>query len=109
MAASASTPGLRVQHPNARTEDLGEQMIEGVKTRGRRSTVTIEAGTIGNDRPLNTVSETWYSEELKMEVMSRSSDPRTGEMSFRLSNVSRGEPPAYLFQVPAGYTVKEGK
>jgi hypothetical protein len=30
-----------------------------------------------------------------------------GESSYRLTNVVRGEPDPSLFQVPAGYTIKE--
>jgi len=88
-------------------ESLGEQMIEGVKSTGTRRTSTIEIGAIGNDRPINTVTERWYSPDLQTEVMTRHSDPRTGESSFKLTNISRSEPAAYLFQVPSGYTVNE--
>jgi len=36
------------------------------------------------------------------------SDPRFGETTYRLTNISRAEPDRALFEVPAGYTVKEG-
>ena len=41
-------------------EDLGTQTIEGVSAQGKRETVTIPAGQIGNERPIEIVSETWY-------------------------------------------------
>ena len=44
-----------------------------------------------------------------MNVQTRHSDPRTGDESFRLTNISRAEPAAYLFQLPAGYQVTERK
>jgi hypothetical protein len=89
-------------------EDLGRQMMEGVKVEGTRSTVTIPAGKLGNDRPLVSVSERWFSPELGVVVMSRHSDPRFGTTSYRLTGVERREPPAALFEVPAGYAVEEG-
>ena len=104
LAGPGAAGAVLMRHSNGKGEDLGEQMIEGVKARGVRNTSSIEVGKIGNDRPLNTVSESWYSDELKMEVMSRRSDPRAGESTFRLININRSEPPSYLFQVPSGYT-----
>ena len=87
----------------------GSLQLEGVKARGSRTTSTIEAGKIGNDRPLNTVNERWYSDELQTEIMTRRSDPRSGEQTFRLVNINRAEPASYLFQVPSSYTVTERK
>lgn len=89
-------------------ESLGSQVIEGLNAEGTRVTVTIPAGAIGNERPIQTVSETWYSPQLQTIVMSRQEDPRMGETVFRLSNLSLSEPPAALFQIPPDYTVVEG-
>jgi hypothetical protein len=76
-----------------------------VKATGWRSTTTIPAGRIGNDRPIQVVEEQWDSPELNMVVLSRFSDPRTGVVEYRLTNISRSEPRADLFQVPSDYTV----
>ena len=92
---------------NVKTESLGKQTIEGVSADGTRSIRTIPAGEIGNEQPINIVSESWYSAELQTVVMSRHSDPRFGESSYRLTNINRTEPAASLFQVPSDYTVKE--
>jgi hypothetical protein len=91
----------------AQTEDLGVQVIEGVNAKGKRETQTIPVGQIGNDRALQIVSETWYSEELQTVIMSKHNDPRVGESEYRLTNISRNEPSSALFEVPAGYSVKE--
>ena len=88
-------------------ESLGKQMIEGVNAEGTRTTLTIEAGQIGNDRPIKVVSERWYSNELQTMVMNKQSDPRSGEESFRLIGISRTEPASFLFQVPAGYQLSD--
>ena len=88
-------------------ESLGKQMFDGVEAEGTRNTVTIPAGAIGNERPILIVSERWYSAELQAVVMSRHSDPRFGETSYRLTNISRAEPDRSLFEVPAGYNVSD--
>jgi len=88
-------------------ESLGTQMVEGVQAEGTRITFTIPAGKIGNERPIVTVNERWYSPELQAVVMSKNSDPRLGETTYRLTNINRSEPDPALFQVPADYTVKE--
>ena len=90
-------------------EPLGKQTIEGVNDDGMREVSTIEAGAIGNDRPIQISTESWYSADLQMNVMTKHSDPRTGDESFRLTNISRAEPAAYLFQLPAGYQINERK
>jgi hypothetical protein len=89
-------------------ESLGTQMIEGLAAEGTRVTFTIATGKIGNERPIVTVNERWYSPELQTVVLSKNSDPRMGETTYRLTDISRGEPDPSLFQVPADYTVKEG-
>jgi len=86
---------------------LGKQMIEGVEAEGTRSTITIPVGRIGNDRPLTIVSERWYSPELQIVVLSKHDDPFSGENVYRLSSISRAEPPLKLFEVPADYRVIE--
>jgi hypothetical protein len=92
----------------ANTEKLPAQTIEGVMAEGTRTTVTIPAGEIGNEQPIQIVSERWFSPELQTVVMTRHSDPRFGENSYKLTNISRTEPAATLFQVPGDYAVKEG-
>ena len=96
-------------HGNEVKEQLGKQMIEGVEAEGTRTTVTIPAGEIGNERPIEIVSERWYSPELQLVVMTRHSDPRSGETTYKLTNINRTEPAKTLFEVPAGFTIREMK
>lgn len=91
----------------AQTEKLDARSFDGVKAEGTRTTVTIPAGEIGNEQPIQIVDEHWYSPELQVVVMTRHSDPRSGETTYRLTNISRTEPAATLFQVPSDYNVKE--
>src|SRR5262245_38763096 len=88
-------------------ESLGAQTIEGVTAEGTRRTLTIPAGEIGNTLPIECVEETWYSPELQITVMSKFRDPRTGETTYRLTNISRSEPDRSLFEVPPDYTFRE--
>ena len=90
-------------------EPIGKQMIEGIQAEGMRHVMTIPAGEIGNDRPLQVTNESWYSPELSLTVMTKRSDPRTGDETFRLTNINRSEPAPYLFQLPAGYQLNERK
>jgi hypothetical protein len=82
---------------------LGAKEIEGVKVNGERTTWTIEAGKQGNEKPMITTREVWTSPDLMLTVSSRDFDPRTGEVTYKLSNIKRGEPDASLFKVPADY------
>ena len=91
----------------AKTEKLEARSFDGVMAEGTRTTVTIPAGEIGNEMPINIVDEHWYSPELQVVVMTRHSDPRSGETTYRLTNISRAEPAATLFQPPSDYTIKE--
>jgi hypothetical protein len=92
----------------ATTEDLGSQTMEGVFVTGVRTTRTIAAGQIGNDKPISIVTEVWTSPDLKTIVYSKRSDPRMGEQTFQLTNITRAEPDASLFTVPADFKLVEG-
>jgi hypothetical protein len=105
-------PELKIMKQEFRkgtTEALGKQTIEGVSADGSRITETIDAGAIGNDRPLQIVSERWFSSDLQTVIRMQHNDPRTGEETFRLTNISRTEPAGYLFEVPAGYQIIDPK
>jgi hypothetical protein len=93
---------------DSKTEKLAAQSIEGVQAEGTRVTETIPAGEIGNEQPIQIVNETWYSPELQVVVMTRHSDPRFGETTYKLTNIVRGDPSPTLFQVPTDYTIKDG-
>jgi len=91
------------------TEDLGTQTFSGTTATGRKTTLTIAAGEIGNDRAIQVVSETWYSSDLQTVVKSSNSDPRFGDTTFELTNINRAEPDPALFRVPADYVISEGR
>jgi hypothetical protein len=88
---------------------LGTQTISGVLAEGTRTTRTIPAGAIGNTNPIVITVERWYSPDLQTVVMMKRSDPRMGETTFQLTSIQRQEPDTSLFQVPADYTVSQGR
>jgi membrane-associated protease RseP (regulator of RpoE activity) len=94
---------------NDQTESLGHQTMEGLDTQGMRITATIDTGVIGNDRPIQIVTERWYSSDLQTNVKMTHSDPRNGQETLQLTGISRAEPAPDLFQVPAGYQLVNGK
>ncbi len=90
------------------TTSLGTQTIGGVSAEGTRYTRTIPAGEIGNAKPIVIVTERWFSPDLQIVVMTKRSDPRSGDTTFQMTSIQRQEPAATMFQVPPDYTVKQG-
>jgi len=90
---------------NVKTESLGRRTMAGLAVDGTRTTFTVPAGAVGNEQPLQIVSEVWYSPDLQATVFSKHWDPREGETVFRLSEISRSEPAASLFAPPPEYQV----
>ena len=86
-----------------KTESLGKQIVEGIEAEGTRSTLTIAAGEIGNRLPIEITDERWYSAELQTMLMSKHHDPRSGDTSYRLTNINRSEPDRSLFEIPSDY------
>ena len=92
-----------------KVESLGTQTVEGVQAVGTRVTFTFAAGTEGNDQSFDIVHEKWYSADLQMVVMTRHSDPRSGDHVYRLTNINRSEPARSLFEAPSDFALKEEK
>jgi hypothetical protein len=108
MAATSKPAGKISTTPvETRTEALGSRTIEGVIATGTRTTRTIDAGSMGNDKPIISVTEIWFSPELKMTVLTETDDGQSGHSIMKLVNIARTEPVAQLFQVPSDYIVKD--
>lgn len=108
--ANAGLPGMGPRGPGhnqaqVTTENLGTQTVNGVTATGTRTTETIPAGVIGNAQPIQIVREVWTSNDLKVPVMIKSTDPRFGNTVMNLTNITQSEPDASLFVVPSNYTV----
>ena len=88
-------------------EDLGERTILGVETVGVRKTTTINPGVMGNDQPLTSVREYWHSDLLGINLLSTVSSPLFGKQVFTITEMNPGEPDPQLFDLPAGYSVRD--
>jgi hypothetical protein len=107
-AQTASSAGVSSQEsarPTVTVESLGTQTMEGVLVEGKRTTRIIPEGLEGNDRPMSVVSEVWRSPDLKIVVLIKTSDPRNGDMTTRLTNIELSNPILALFQLPAEYKI----
>ncbi len=109
MIASASTGTIssttQSGRPEISTESLGTKLIDGNLAEGRRTTMTYAIGSIGNDRPVVVTQEMWTSTELRLMLLSTNRDPRSGDNTIRIENLTRAEPDPSLFQVPPDYEV----
>lgn len=88
-------------------EDLGTKEIEGFTASGTRFSNTTPAGEIGNEKPMVSMTETWWSEDLKAALAQVHDDPLSGRRRMQLTNIQLGEPDAQLFQIPSDYKVQE--
>lgn len=106
-----AAPSMRIDQPflaapyPVRTENLGEKEILGYRCTGSRVITTLPAGQIGNDRPIDIVSEQWFAPELELVMRSLHRDPWAGEFITSVTKVTRGEQPSALFDIPEHYKV----
>lgn len=91
----------------AAAKDFGTREIEGLMAEGKLHIHEIPAGEVGNRNAITVSDESWYSPELLVTLLTKHSDPRVGESTYRLTNVRRDEPVAALFAVPSDYTVND--
>ena len=86
-------------------DDLGLAASQGLETHGYRESTTFNPGTLGNDQPMTSVREFWFSKQLAINLNSMVDNPQTGKQVFTVKDLSTTEPEAALFQVPSGYKV----
>jgi hypothetical protein len=106
-APPANRPAAAPGRPQFTVEDLGTKTVEGRLAQGHRETRVDPAGFDGNDGPVTTVRETWWSFELRMNIIVNISSPVTGDDTIRLIGITLGEPSPSLFQPHPDYTLIE--
>lgn len=84
-------------------EDLGTKNMEGVPVHGVRETQTIPAAQSGTGQEVTVTDEYWYSDDLRLNMLIKHNDPRSGSVTFTVTQVSRTEPDASIFEIPSGY------
>jgi hypothetical protein len=99
---AAQTPSSK---PETSKENIGSDSVEGLPVRGVRVSQTYAPGALGNDRPLTIVTEYWYSEDLKINLLTKRTDPRYGVQTVRVTNLVRQEPDASLFAISDDYKI----
>jgi hypothetical protein len=101
--------GGQVLPPEEKSESLGKESIAGISADGARTTTTIPANAMGNERPLDIVRERWYSPDLQIVLRSKQTDPRFGETTYEVTRVDRGEPASSIFAVPSDYEIRKAE
>jgi hypothetical protein len=88
-------------------EYLEPDTIEGIPVAGTRETTTIVSAASGKERPVVSIREFWYSDDLQTNLAVTRIDPVKGRQVIRLSHISRTEPDSHLWDVPAGFKVRD--
>jgi hypothetical protein len=91
--------------PRVSSEDLGTQVLDGIPVHGTRTTTVIPTGSQGNDGPITTLRDTWFSPDLNLVIQTVMNDPRSGIQTNGIANLSRNDPSPSLFMVPPDYTI----
>jgi hypothetical protein len=107
-APANTTPETEVAPENAQNlqvKDLGTQTVAGLILKGTRKERTVPAAYSGTGEDVTITDDYWYSDDLKVYLVLRHNDPRTGEQVVGIVKAERKEPDPTLFQIPAGYKV----
>ena len=107
-ALLASPTGTNLpQNQFVKEEDLGVHEIEGVSAHGVRETQTIPAESSGTGKDVTITDEYWYSQDLRINLIIRHSDPRRGSATMTVSHIARTDPDPARFTIPEGYKLAE--
>jgi hypothetical protein len=66
-------------------QDLGKNIVNGLDAVGTLETTTINAGAMGNDRPISITKEFWYSPQLGLNLSVKRIDPLHGTQIFNVT------------------------
>jgi hypothetical protein len=89
------------QNQFTKEEDLGNKVIEGLSVHGVLQSQTIPAENGGKGVVIT--DEYWYSEDLRINLVLKHNDPRTGGVAMTVTGIKRSEPDPARFEIPAGY------
>jgi hypothetical protein len=96
---------VAVNRAGYQEQDLGTESMENVVVHGTRKTRTVSAASSGTGKPVIVADEYWYSDELRLNMLVKHDDPRTGLQTVTITKVDRSEPPAATFEIPADYKI----
>lgn len=86
-------------------ENLGNDVFAGLDVQRSRETTTLYSGSVGNTKTILRTVDYWYSPELGLNVQVKRHDPRDGDQTLWISDVSLSAPEPAIFQVPADYRI----
>jgi hypothetical protein len=106
-AATTTPPWERIaaNNPSVTKVDLGTKTVENLLVRGVQVTRTIPAAQSSGGSVISVIDEYWYSDDLHMNILTKHTDPRTGQQTVQIQAISRAEPDPLRFEVPAGYKI----
>ena len=100
-------------HPDGTTyltrENLGVDTFEGLEVQRSRETFTYYRQTIGNTKTILRTVEYWYSPALGINVQVKRHDPRDGDQTLWLTNISLSPADPETFKVPADFQIFDGR
>jgi hypothetical protein len=85
---------------DARTEPLGERMLDGLAITGTRVTARTPAGAFSEAVGLEMRGEQWVSPDLRALVYAKVEDAQIGVVEYQLAHISRVPPSPSSFVVP---------
>jgi hypothetical protein len=86
-------------------ENLGVETFAGLEVQHSRETWTLASESVGNTGTILRTVEYWYSLELGVNVQVKRHDPRDGDQTLWLTDVSLSAPEPDRFKIPADYRV----
>lgn len=86
-------------------ENLGVDTFEGLEVQRSRETYTIFQQKIGNTKTILRVVDYWYSPNLGVNLKVVRHDPRDGDQTLWLTNITTTAGNASAFRPPAGYRI----
>ena len=102
LSANPAIPG----HPAKGGEYLGMQQIAGQEAWGEH---LVETFHYADGHTATSVRDLWLSTVYKMPLMQVREDGPLGKLTQQVIRFEPGEPDTSLFEIPAGYTVLQGK
>ena len=98
--------GLRPDRTTFLTrKDLGVDTFAGLEVQKSRETTTVYTETVGNTRTILRTVDYWYSPALGVNVQVKRHDPRDGDQTLWLTDVSLTAPDPETFKLPEGYRI----
>jgi hypothetical protein len=86
-------------------ENLGMDTFEGLDVQHTRETLTFYKQSIGNTKTILRVVDYWYSPDLGINVKVVRHDPRDGDQTLWLTDISRSAADPGYFKAPTGYRI----